>query len=163
MIKRIISILLILAICYVLGFNWWRSRQNILVTQLLALPDRSLAEIQVGAVPYQVEVVHQPASITQGLSGRTTIGSDGMLFVLPVTTVQTFWMPEMKFDLDMLWFADGQLTEITAQVPAPAPETPRAQLPHYPSKRPVNLVLELAAGRAASDNLQVGDQLTIID
>jgi uncharacterized membrane protein (UPF0127 family) len=104
------------------------------------------------------EVVNTDQSIRQGLSGRETIGSDGMLFIFSQKYRQNFWMKEMLFDLDLVWLSDLQVVEITRNVPKPPqPSTPESQLPNYAPQTPINMVLELPAGEAKKMKLQVGD------
>lgn len=107
----------------------------------------------------EVEVVTKSDSILQGLSGREEIGSDGMLFVFPEEGRPSFWMKEMKFDLDLIWINDGKVVEITADVPHPDPETPLSALPTYSPQQPVDMVLEMAAGEAGKRKILVGSTL----
>ena len=125
------------------------------------LTDHSIIKIKLAEKVYTVEVVNRPGSIQQGLSSRQQIGSDGMLFVLPVKTYHSFWMIDMQFPLDILWFDNQRLVEITSNVAAPAPNTPVAALPLYTSHKKANLVLEIPGGHANLMSLQVGDQLSL--
>lgn len=110
-----------------------------------------------------VEVVHTPAKIAQGLSGRDEIGSDGMLFVFPSKGRQVFWMPDMKFDIDIIWLRDRMVVGILPNVPKPErPDQAKDLLPKYPSPQDVDMVLEVPAGTAARWNLQVGDALELL-
>lgn len=103
-----------------------------------------------------VETVTSPKSITQGLSGRTEIGSDGMLFVLPERRIASFWMRDMLFDLDMVWIDGSVVVKIDEHVPAPAKGAPLSELPSYSSEVPVTHVLELPAGKAGELGISVG-------
>lgn len=147
---------------------WWfffhrlSSSNHQLHHQLSNLTDHSMIKIKLADKVYTVEVVNRPGSIQQGLSGRQQIGSDGMLFVLPAKTYHSFWMIDMKFPLDLLWFDNQRLVEITSNVSAPAPNTPAISLPLYTSHKKVNLVLEIPGGHANLLSLQVGDQLTLM-
>lgn len=49
------------------------------------LEDGSNVHAYIGVHPFFLEVANSPASITQGLSGRSQIGADGMLFILHAT------------------------------------------------------------------------------
>lgn len=130
--------------------------------ELLQLDDRSQVEIRLGETQLRVEVVNTLDSITQGLSGRTEIGADGMLFVFSETRMPVFWMKEMQFDVDMVWLADGQIMEVTSEVPAPDPDVPLRQLPRYQPAAPVQMVLEIPAGQAESLGLVPGQELTLL-
>lgn len=125
------------------------------------LADGAVVEAELGEQPITIEVVKTPQSITQGLSDRSSIGSDGMLFILDRTQFPSFWMRRMLFDLDLIWLLDNQVVEITRQVPHPAPGTPESELPLYRPSVPVNQVLEVPAGTAEALGITVGDQLEI--
>lgn len=108
-----------------------------------------------------VEVRRSPEELAQGLSGRTEIGSDGMLFYLPHRQVASFWMKEMLFDIDMIWIDDGKVVDISPFVPFLDPEIPLNQLPTYSPKQPVTHVLELDAGDADRFNIIIGSSVVL--
>ncbi len=92
-----------------------------------------------------VEVVSTEEAITQGLSGRETLGADGMLFYMPESERYGFWMKDMHFPIDIVWIdAENIVTEISYNL---QPET-------YPTIfRPLQSaqhVLEVPAGIAQS-------------
>jgi uncharacterized membrane protein (UPF0127 family) len=124
------------------------------------LPDRSKVLLSVAGRPLLVEVVNTSASLTQGLSGRPAIGSDGMLFVFPKSQKAGFWMKDMQFDLDLIWIDQNKILEITPNVPAPA--TPDAKLPTYSPQQPVDKVLEVPAGTAAELGLEIGSPIVVL-
>lgn len=130
--------------------------------QLLELPDRSIIQLHHGERTLSIEVVNTPASISQGLSGRSEIGADGMLFVFPSPRVPSFWMKQMHFDLDLVWLLDLQVTEVTARVPAPPVGATENKLPIFQPQQKVNMVLEVPAGRAAELGLESGVKLGFV-
>ena len=80
-----------------------------------------------------------------------------MLFVYDDDGRRSFWMPEMHFPLDMVWIkSDCTVAGVTADVPHPLPETPRSELPRYPSAGAVRFVLEINAGQAARHAIMPG-------
>ncbi len=123
--------------------------------QLLSVKDHSFVTMQVNDVPRKFEVVNSPQSTTQGLSGRSEIGSDGLLFIFPKTGFVRFWMKEMTFDLDLIWLHDLKVVDITPFVPQPT--SPTESLPLYSSKNPMNEVLEVPAGTVQKWQLKIGD------
>jgi phosphatidylglycerol---prolipoprotein diacylglyceryl transferase len=133
-------------------------------TQLLQNEDRSVVAVQFkrqsdqNVFLVQVEVVNTDQSRTQGLSGRDAIGQDGMLFVFPEAKKHSFWMKDMKFDLDFIWLEDGRVVEITKNVPHPEENgQSTASLPAYVPQEPISMMLEVPAGTAEKWSLQVGD------
>lgn len=123
--------------------------------------DRQRVAVELGTKTLQVEVVTTAASITQGLSGRPTLGSDGMLFILPSPSVPQFWMKEMLFDLDLVWIHDDQVIAITPNVPHPAPGTNLQELPLYSPPGLVDKVLEIEAGKAVEWEITPGARLQV--
>ncbi|MCA9369608.1 MAG: DUF192 domain-containing protein [Pseudomonadales bacterium] len=123
--------------------------------------DRSHQTITIGTARLTVEVVNTPESMTQGLSGRSQIGADGMLFIFPQPKHATFWMKEMQFPLDMIWIHKGRVTGVTEDVPYPLPETPLDQLPTYSSPGLADMVLELPAGMAEEYGVEVGSVVVL--
>jgi len=110
-----------------------------------------------------LEIVNTPKSIEEGLSGREQIGSDGMLFVFPSAAQYTFWMPRMKFDLDIIWLLEGKVVGILEDVPRPESETQDlSTLPKYQSPEFVDTVLEVPAGTANTWQLREGDALELL-
>lgn len=107
-----------------------------------------------------VEVVTQPESITQGLSGRRQLGAQGMLFIFERPVTPSFWMKDMLFDLDLVWVRNGQVVAVTPSVPHPASNTPDSALPVYQPPQVVDMVLEVAAGDATKFSLTVGQHLS---
>ena len=161
-VKVILAALATVIIVGLLGqiLRHWRREYATLSAYLLNLPDYSYVNASINDRPFRLEVVNTDTSRQQGLSDRNEIGSDGMLFVMPILGTYPFWMPRMHFDLDIIWLAEDQIVDITPNVPA-QPGVPLSQLPFYTNDRLCNLILELPAGRAALLGLQVGDKLVV--
>lgn len=137
-----------------LGLSMFRSSSQ-------TFQDHQLVRLQIGGQTLKVEVVNSPQSITQGLSGRDQVGSDGMLFIFPQAKQASFWMKEMKFDLDVVWLADSQVVAVTKDVPHPAAETPLTELPTYSPPKAVEMVLEVPSGTADKFGWQPGTPITV--
>ena len=124
--------------------------------------EQSTQYITVENLMYAVEVVDTPDSITQGLSGREQIGSQGMLFLFGRSQQANFWMKDMKFNLDLVWINDEKIVGITNNVLHPKPNTPDSQLPTYFSPQVVDMVLEVPAGFAQEEGWQTGNQIDFL-
>ncbi len=123
-------------------------------------PQRTMHRIQVGAESLSVEVVDTPEKITKGLGYRDTLGSDGMLFVMPTRSIPTFWMKGMRFDLDFVWIDSNTVVDLSANVLA-EPKVPDAQLKIYSPKAPVTHVLELPSGDIEKKGIRIGDKVSL--
>ena len=159
--KILISIFAVLSVAAI--FFWIRTtrsgdqmlqnqRSTIEVYNLFS--DRERRTVKVGSTTLEVEVVTSPESTAQGLSGRESIGADGMLFVFPELSIPSFWMPDMKFDIDIVWINGNTVIDISEFVPKPKPE--QVALPTYSPSQPANVVLELPAGMAAQLGITPG-------
>jgi len=125
------------------------------------LIDRSIQSLIINQQTINVEIVSSPESISQGLSGRTELGSHGMLFIFPEIKQANFWMKDMQFDLDLVWIVRNQIVGITPNVSRPDINTPDWQLQIYTAPQPVNMVLEVPADYTNQQNWQVGDILDL--
>lgn len=126
--------------------------QQMFAEKLLSRPGPSVPLEQLtfsNGVTIPVEVMRTPQQITQGLSGRSSLGpAKGMLFLLPSKQTPSFWMKDMKFPLDLIWIDNGRIIAVTHNVPAPSPGTPESSLPMYKPSAPVTAVLEVMSGAA---------------
>jgi hypothetical protein len=110
-------------------------------------------------VRISVDVVTTPAERTQGLSGRPSLGpSEGMLFRFERVEIQTFWMKDMRFEIDLLWIHDGRVVGVTERAKLPVPGQ---QLPLYRSPLPCDRVLEIPAGSFRRLGLSLGDSVRV--
>jgi uncharacterized membrane protein (UPF0127 family) len=97
------------------------------------------------------EVADDNAERERGLSGRDGMPEDqGMLFIFEQPSTACFWMKDMRFDLDILWFDEGG--KLVYQRHNLSPQTyPESYCPPALAK----YVVELTAGSAG--RLGVGD------
>jgi uncharacterized membrane protein (UPF0127 family) len=127
-----------------------------------AMSNHKQTIVKLSSHQLRVEIVSTPESIAQGLSGRSEIGSDGMLFMMPSVSQHRFWMKDMKMDLDIIWLKDNTIVGITPQVPRPRVDTPLVNLPIYTPNVPADMVLEVKSGRTQFWNLSTGDKLEFL-
>ena len=121
-------------------------------------PTPSVPLIRIGNTTYVVDLAVAASDRARGLSGRPTLEADrAMLFVYDEDEPRTFWMPDMHFPLDMVWIrSDCTVAGVTADVPNPPLDTPRGELPRYPSNEPVRFILEINAGQAETHRIFPG-------
>jgi len=104
-----------------------------------------------------VDLAQNDAQQELGLGNRASLGAhQGMLFIFPTDDIHMFWMKDMSFSIDMIWFsADGTVIYIQPNV---APSTyPDAFGPSQVSR----YVLEVPAGYAATYGIKVGNTATL--
>jgi len=124
-----------------------------------------LKSVKIGGQNVQVDLALTSAEQAQGLSGRASLAENqGMLFVFPQPGQYLFWMKDMKFSIDMIWFsADLKVIYIKKEA------SPESYLPAgkagpetygpAPSDGQAKYVLEVPAGFADKNNLQIGDSV----
>jgi len=120
----------------------------------------STVKILFAGVVLTVEVATTPEEQQRGLSGRVSMSADhGMLFVFNQQAQWGFWMIDMHFPLDIIWFnANKQVVFIEQDLP---PCTPQACPVFTP---PVNAlyVLEVNAGFVKTYNVSMGESFTFV-
>ena len=119
----------------------------------------STAPIIVHGYTVNAEVVSSQAALTQGLSGRENLPTDGgMLFIFFQSQPHPFWMKDMRFPLDIIWLSKGQVVDIWANAPAtPSGQPPARRQPQISA----DMVLEVAAGSIDTWSLRVGDTVVL--
>ncbi len=105
------------------------------------------SQITVGERAFTVEIADTDLTRQQGLSGREVLPANwGMLFIFDRPGYYAFWMPKMKFNLDIVWIDADKVVGV-AEGFASSPYT----LSTPPQQ--VSRVLEVTAG----SGIKVGD------
>ena len=95
-----------------------------------------------------------------GLGGRRSLASDsGMLFVYDKEGIYRYWMKGMLIPIDIIWIKDGEIVDITTNVPPPNPGTLDSELKIYQPRASINRVLETNAGFVDTNQIQIGDKI----
>lgn len=95
----------------------------------------------------------------RGLMFRDSLAKDrGMLFTFTEPQHWTFWMKNTRIPLDIVWMNEKK-TIVHVEPNVPACRRTDDGCPQYQPNDPALYVLELAAGTAASLNLQRGSTL----
>lgn len=95
----------------------------------------------------------------RGLMFRRELpAGQGMLFLFSNAGSYSFWMLNTLVPLDIIWMdSERRIVFISQNTPPCPPEV--ALCPTYGGNEAAQFVLELAAGQAAANGLQVGDKL----
>lgn len=148
--------IILLAVCMCIGIFVIRTFQ----ISNSKIQRENVITIGVGSQNLSVEVAKTTAEISLGLGQRDTLGSDGMLFVMPSRAIPTFWMKDMRFDLDFVWIDGSSVIDLTENVSAQRGE-PDSALRIYAPKSPATHVLELNAGEIKKRGIKVGDSVKL--
>lgn len=111
--------------------------------------------IMIRSAVLSVEIADTAAARGRGLSGRETLpAGEGMLFIFEADGRHSFWMKDMRFPLDILWFnKERELVDMALSVP-PEGLSPAKT---YAPKRDARYVLEVPAGWARAQKVGAGD------
>ena len=137
--KLIVGCLLLFVVVGVVGYYWTQAHSS---------------HILVGNVLLIVEIAKTSAAQQKGLSGRTSLASDhGMLFVFDHEDYWGFWMVDMKFPLDIIWFnSTRQVVFIEQNLPPCTPQN----CPVFTPNVKAMYVLEVNAGFVLAHQITFG-------
>jgi uncharacterized membrane protein (UPF0127 family) len=110
---------------------------------------------------FQVELAVSDKNKIRGLSGRNNMPwNNGLLFLYDTMSIQTMWMVDMKFALDIVWLNDWfEIVHITYNTP---PCTMKPNCVSYDSKYNVKYAIEMNAGAANHHGFTIGKRLYVI-
>ncbi len=104
----------------------------------------------------QVTLARDEESRSRGLSGRESLpDGEGMLFVFDRPDTYPFWMPKMRFSIDILWIDDAHRI-VTIKENA----TPESYPELFRPSAPARYVLEIPAFAAARYGWKEGTVLS---
>ncbi len=107
---------------------------------------------------YKIEVADNSALLKKGLSGhKPLLGNEGMLFIFQKAEKYGFWMKDMTFPIDIIWF-DQNLKVVHIEKDVSPDSYPKTFTPNSDAL----YVLELASGQSDIIKLKIGDSLEII-
>jgi uncharacterized membrane protein (UPF0127 family) len=105
-----------------------------------------------------LEIADQPEEARQGLSGRESLPENqGMLFVFSQPGNHSFWMKEMKFNLDFVFINGSQVIDLAENIPFPqSGESPQTVI----ANQPFDKVLEINQGMIQKLEIKIGDRVS---
>jgi hypothetical protein len=122
-------------------------------------PGAPRAVVTIRGERVEVEVADTRERQRRGLSGRAALAEgEGMLFPYERPDRYAFWMPEMHFDIDIVWIREGAIVDVTHRARHDPPPGPP---PLYRPRVPADLVLEVPAGTAARLGWAAGDAVRV--
>jgi len=125
------------------------------------LPNQDVPKpyVQIDGIKIPVEIATSTTAIRKGLSGRVSLDADrGMIFVFSKPDKYRFWMPDMHFPIDIIWTNNGKIVGITENA---SNEFNPANPIFYTPQKPAQYVLEVNAGFAEKNNINIGDKIIL--
>lgn len=149
----IISGLLIFLVIFFV-FNYSKNK-DIPESKNVYLEDSSYSDrtLNIKDIVIFVDVAEDNIARAQGLSGRKSLKDDqGMLFIFETLGIYKFWMKDMNFPIDIIWF-DGNQKIVYIEKNVLPESYPKLFGPDEETK----YVLEVVAGFSQKNDLKVGD------
>lgn len=113
------------------------------------------SRVSINGFAVNIDVADTPFKQAQGLSGKHGLKDDeGMLFVFDTVGIQSFWMKDMLFPIDIIWI-DEEFRVVSVDKNL-SPDTYPAT---FSSPSPVRYVLEVNSGFSVRNNVKNGDKL----
>jgi len=122
------------------------------------LEPQNIKYVKIAGQNIKVDLALTPAQQSQGLSGRTGLGTDeGMLFIFDKPGIYPFWMKDMNFPIDIIWMDENlQVVYIKKDArPELYPET-------YEPDTNIKYVLEVPSGFSENNNLKEGGKAELV-
>lgn len=114
--------------------------------------------IIIGNCSFKYEIAKTDEQRRQGLSGRQFLPQDaGMLFVFEKPQNLNFWMKEMNFDLDFIWFSGEKIVDLDENVPAP--KNNNDDIAQVAPKGKADKVLEINAGQIKACGIELNSEV----
>ena len=110
-------------------------------------------EINLKSKPFTIKVVHERNDLANGMMGKTFDGFDGMLFMMPQSGPQSFWMKNCLIALDIIFLDRDKITNISHSCPPCDGE----DCPTYQGHG--GFVLELPGGTCKDLGIKIGDRI----
>lgn len=148
--KKIFIFLIFIAVILIAGVLFFAYKSK---------PKDETASICIKNACYEVEIADDAAERARGLMFRESLGEGkGMLFVFDNVSKHSFWMKNTLIPLDIVWLdSQGKIVYISQNTPLCAANP----CPSYTPEKPAKYVLEIAAGQAEKNTLQLGDRANI--
>lgn len=116
-------------------------------------------QIRFKDVILRVEIADTVERRQAGLSGRVSLPQGaGMLFVFETEGVYGFWMVNMRFPLDIIWFDSGRRVVYMLEEVPPC----GGSCPTYTPNQVARYVLEVNAGFIQSHGVALGDRFDFV-
>jgi uncharacterized membrane protein (UPF0127 family) len=139
-------------------FDYWHTEVRTVLLPPAELPSTPV-KLPSGRL-IQAELAATFEERASGLMHRPELANDrGMLFLFDSPGIHPFWMYRTLVPLDIIWIdADRKIVFISANTP-PCESENSSQCPNYFPNAVSRFVLEIPAGQAAVNGLDVGSQI----
>lgn len=140
--------------------SFWQRLKTWILPPSASQTQPHLPTLMIGKASLNIEIADNPQSQALGLGYRTSLPiNNGMLFVYDQPGHYTFWMKETLIPLDIIWINNGQVVDITSNIPVDSnPSEPKGR---YSPQTLATWVLETNANWATQNHIQIGDAVVL--
>lgn len=118
------------------------------------------AKVLINGAEFRVAVAANSKERYRGLSGvKKMCEICGLLFVFPDSQERTFVMRDMHFPLDIVFINEGVVSHIASNLLPDSPGIQESERTLYYSQGKADRVLELLAGTASKQGINIGDKV----
>jgi len=133
---------------------------TLLLAMALSAGEKYIKVFLPDGTPITAELALTGSERQRGLMFRDRLDEDqGMLFIFESEEMNSFWMLNMKFPIDILWLDSNKRV---VHIEAGVPPCPREPCPSYPTPSPALYVLELKSGIAMAHKVALRDRIDFI-
>lgn len=145
---KYISIIIVVIVLTILAFFKFQGER--------ASSEADFTKIRIGNTVLNVEMAKTPSERMNGLSGRSVLPKDGMLFVFERPGLYSFWMKDMNFPIDIVWLsADMEVVYIKeGALPVSYPE-------NFTPTKDSQYVLEVSSSFVSKQQVKIGHKAEI--
>ncbi len=160
--NKVILISIFLTVLFIVSFfiyaKFYNKQKQIINSGVVAYEticgEYEKGELKINTETLKVDIADDDCKRTLGLSEKESLDNEGMFFVFEKVGNYGFWMKDMNFPLDILWFNDN--FEVVGIEKNLSPDTyPKSFGENYFAK----FVLEISAGGSDRYNIKVGDKI----
>ena len=130
------------------------------------LRPENIKYIKIAGQNIKVDLALTPTEQAQGLSGKSGLReNEGMLFIFKYPGQYYFWMKDMNFPIDIIWFAqsEGRDTSKAKVIYIKKNALPDLYPETYGPEENAKYVLEVVSGFSEKNNLKVGNEIEFTD
>jgi len=139
-----IILLIFIGIIILGGFFYWNNSNKI-----------KFKYAEIGGKKFNLETASSLKDREAGLSGRENLCEDcGMLFLFDRKGKYSFWMKDMKFDLDIIWIFGNEIVSLVKNISYENGAEEIINPETFSDK-----VLEINSGLCDKLNIKVGDKV----
>ncbi|OGI87032.1 hypothetical protein A2995_00490 [Candidatus Nomurabacteria bacterium RIFCSPLOWO2_01_FULL_33_24] len=122
--------------------------------ETISYDEYSRGNLIINGLTIPVIIANDTEKHIKGLSNRLLLPEDeGMFFVFEEPAEYMFWMKDMQFPLDIIWFSkDLEIIHLESNLP------PETYPDYFGPKKDSMYVLEVKAGFGTKNNLKIGDK-----